>query len=184
MSSGRTSRRWHGRTSSATSAAPRPWRLITGGLPGDQEPAAPAEGAPPADAARAGEPPPAGEFDRVVLDMLAPWEHVRVAAGALIPGGLICCYLATTTQLSRIVEALRGHGGFAEPQALETLLRDWHVDGLAVRPEHRMVGHTGFLVTARRLAAGVTAPPRRRRPSKGAEAAAALAAGDPVAAGH
>jgi tRNA (adenine57-N1/adenine58-N1)-methyltransferase len=48
--------------------------------------------------------------------------------------------------------------------------RGWHVDGLAVRPEHRMIGHTGFLITARRLADGVTAPPRRRRPSKGAEA--------------
>ena len=47
-------------------------------------------------------------------------------------------------------------------------MRGWHVDGLAVRPDHRMIGHTGFLVTARRLAEGVTAPPRRRRPAKGA----------------
>ena len=85
-------------------------------------------------------------------------------------GGLICCYVATTTQLSRTVEALRAHGSFAEPAAWESMLRGWHVDGLAVRPEHRMVGHTGFLVTARRLADGVTAPPRRRRPSKGAHA--------------
>src|SRR6185369_15215932 len=59
-------------------------------------------------------------------------------------------------------------GSFAEPHAFETMLRDWHLDGLAVRPEHRMVGHTGFLVTARRLADGVAAPPRRRRPAKGA----------------
>ena len=50
--------------------------------------------------------------------------------------------------------------------------RGWHVDGLAVRPEHRMVGHTGFLITARRLADGVSAPARRRRPSKGAPEAA------------
>jgi tRNA (adenine57-N1/adenine58-N1)-methyltransferase catalytic subunit len=107
-------------------------------------------------------------FDRVILDMLAPWECVPDAAAALIPGGLICCYVATTTQLSRIVEELRAHGGFFEPAAWETLARGWHVDGLAVRPEHRMIGHTGFLVTARRLAEGVTAPPRRRRPSKGA----------------
>jgi tRNA (adenine57-N1/adenine58-N1)-methyltransferase len=109
-----------------------------------------------------------GEVDRVVLDLLAPWEHVPAAAGWLVPGGLICCYVATTTQLSRVVEALRGHGGFDEPAAWESLLRGWHVEGLAVRPEHRMVGHTGFLVTARRLAPGVTAPPRRRRPAKGA----------------
>ena len=111
---------------------------------------------------------PAGTFDRVVLDMLAPWENVEGAARALIPGGLICCYVATTTQLSRVVEELRAHGGFFEPAAWETLNRGWHVDGLAVRPDHRMIAPTGFLVTARRLADGVTAPARRRRPAKGA----------------
>ena len=108
-----------------------------------------------------------GTFDRVILDMLAPWENVGEAARALIPGGLICCYVATTTQLSRIVEELRGHGSFYEPAAWETLYRGWHVEGLAVRPDHRMIGHTGFLVTARRLADGVTPPARRRRPAKG-----------------
>lgn len=102
--------------------------------------------------------------DRAILDMLAPWEPLPAVAAALAPGGVVCAYVATTTQLSRIVEALRGHGGFAEPEAFETLQRPWHVEGLAVRPGHRMVGHTGFLVTARRLAPGVTAPPRRRRP--------------------
>jgi tRNA (adenine57-N1/adenine58-N1)-methyltransferase len=107
-------------------------------------------------------------FDRVILDMLAPWENVAGAARALIPGGLICCYVATTTQLSRVVEELRAHGGFFEPAPWETLYRGWHVDGLAVRPDHRMIAHTGFLVTARRLADGVTAPARRRRPAKGA----------------
>jgi tRNA (adenine57-N1/adenine58-N1)-methyltransferase len=109
----------------------------------------------------------AGTFDRVILDMLAPWENVADAARALIPGGLICCYVATTTQLSRIVEELRGHGSFYEPAAWETLYRGWHVEGLAVRPDHRMIGHTGFLVTARRLADGVAPPLRRRRPAKG-----------------
>ena len=113
-------------------------------------------------------PPDESSFDRVVLDMLAPWENVAAAAHVLIPGGLICCYVATTTQLSRVVEELRGHGGFFEPAAWETLYRGWHVDGLAVRPDHRMIAHTGFLVTARRLATGVSAPPRRRRPAKGA----------------
>jgi tRNA (adenine57-N1/adenine58-N1)-methyltransferase len=126
------------------------WRLTVGDL-ADAEPAA--------------EP-----YDRVVLDMLAPWEHAGTAGRLLIPGGLVCCYVATTTQLSRITEALRGEGRFDEPTAWESLLRGWHVEGLAVRPEHRMVGHTGFLVTARRLADGVTPPPRRRRPAKGAEA--------------
>ncbi|HEX2314295.1 MAG TPA: tRNA (adenine-N1)-methyltransferase [Thermomonospora sp.] len=108
------------------------------------------------------------DVDRVVLDMLAPWECLEAVAKALVPGGMVCAYIATTTQMSRVVEALREHGSFAEPYAFETLLRSWHVDGLAVRPDHRMVGHTGFLVTARRLAEGVTPPARRRRPAKGA----------------
>lgn len=106
--------------------------------------------------------------DRVVLDMLAPWEVLHEVAAALVPGGVACCYVATTPQLSRTVEALRESGRFAEPASWESLLRNWHVDGLAVRPDHRMVGHTGFLVTARRLAEGVSPPPRRRRPAKGA----------------
>ena len=109
------------------------------------------------------------DFDRVILDMLAPWDCVDAVASVLAPGGLACCYVATTTQLSRTVEALRGHGGFDEPAAWESLTRGWHVEGLAVRPEHRMVGHTGFLVTARRLAPGVIPPPRRRRPAKAAQ---------------
>ena len=119
---------------------------------------------------------PAEQFDRVILDMLAPWECVADAAEALIPGGLVCCYVATTTQLSRVTEELRAHGGFFEPAAWETMMRGWHLDGLAVRPEHRMIGHTAFLVTARRLADGVSAPPRRRRPSKGAHPDEALPA--------
>jgi tRNA (adenine57-N1/adenine58-N1)-methyltransferase len=106
--------------------------------------------------------------DRVVLDMLAPWECLDTVARSLAPGGVLCCYLATTTQLSRTVESMREDGRFAEPAPWETMLRTWHVEGLAVRPDHRMNGHTGFLVTARRLADGVSAPPRRRRPAPGA----------------
>ena len=112
-------------------------------------------------------------FDRVVLDMVAPWEHIGTAAGALIGGGVICCYVSTVTQLSRTVEAVREQGSFDEPAAWESLTRGWHVDGLAVRPAHRMIAHTGFLVTARRLADGVIPPPRRRRPAKGAREAEA-----------
>ena len=121
------------------------------------------------------------EVDRVILDMLAPWEVLPTAARALIPGGVLIAYVATTTQMSAVVEALRAGGGFTEPRGWETLVRDWHVDGLAVRPDHRMVAHTAFLVSARKLADGVTAPKRQRKPSKGAEAYAALrAAGLPV----
>jgi tRNA (adenine57-N1/adenine58-N1)-methyltransferase catalytic subunit len=107
----------------------------------------------------------AGEVDRVVLDMLAPWECLDAASHALAPGGVLIAYVATTTQLSRTVEDLRAHGSFTEPVAWESMVREWHVEGLAVRPEHRMVGHTGFLVRSRRLADGVAPPPRRRRPT-------------------
>ena len=108
------------------------------------------------------------DVDRVVLDMLAPWDVLDTVAKAMLPGAVLCVYVATTTQLSRVVEAMREHGSFTEPLAWETLVRGWHVDGLAVRPDHRMVGHTGFLTTSRRLAPGVLPPPRRRRPAKGA----------------
>lgn len=106
--------------------------------------------------------------DRVVLDMLAPWDCLERAADILRPGGVLCCYVATTTQMSRVVEAMRDAGRWTEPEATETLLRSWHVSGLAVRPSHRMVGHTGFLVMARRLADGTVLPTRRTRPAKGA----------------
>lgn len=96
--------------------------------------------------------------DRVVLDMLAPWECVESVAEALKPGGLIVVYVATVTQLSRVAEEIRALSRFTEPEAFESLVRPWHLQGLAVRPEHRMIGHTGFLITARRLAPGTILP--------------------------
>ena len=71
--------------------------------------------------------------------------------------------------VKHIVEAAREHGGFTEPQAWESLVRGWHLEGLAVRPEHRMHAHTGFLVSTRRLADGVAAPLVKRRPAKGTQ---------------
>ncbi|MBD8077655.1 tRNA (adenine-N1)-methyltransferase [Cellulosimicrobium arenosum] len=110
---------------------------------------------------------PDGTVDRVVLDMLAPWENLDAVARALVPGGVLVCYVATTTQLSRVAEGLRADGRYAEPTAWETMVRGWHLEGLAVRPQHRMIGHTGFLISARRLADGVAPPERKRRPAKG-----------------
>jgi tRNA (adenine57-N1/adenine58-N1)-methyltransferase len=104
--------------------------------------------------------------DRVVLDMLHPWDVLSTVSGALVAGGVLTVYVATTTQLSRSAEALREAGCYTEPQAWETLQRPWHTVGLAVRPEHRMVAHTAFLLTARRLAQGVVPPTPQRRPSR------------------
>ncbi|WP_036960163.1 tRNA (adenine-N1)-methyltransferase [Pseudoclavibacter soli] len=107
-----------------------------------------------------------GTADAVVLDMLAPWETLDPVVAALRPGGVLVVYVATVTQLSRVMEAIRDTERFTDPRASETLVRDWHVEGLAVRPEHRMIGHTGFLLSARLLAPGVRLPDIARRPSK------------------
>ena len=107
-------------------------------------------------------------YDRVILDMLAPWECVDIAARALRPGGVFLAYVATTTQLSATAEAIKSDGRFTEPESSETLVRGWHHEGLAVRPQQRMIGHTGFLIQSRRMAPGVEVLARRRRPAKGA----------------
>lgn len=107
-----------------------------------------------------------GAIDRVVLDMLAPWENIDAVADALVPGGVVIAYVATVTQMSRFAEMIRADDRFTEPSCSESLVRGWHVDGLAVRPDHRMVGHTGFLVIARRMADGHVAPERRKRGGK------------------
>ena len=107
------------------------------------------------------------DYDRVVLDMLSPWECVETAAQALVPGGVLISYVATTTQLSKIAEAIKENGNFTEPESSETIVRGWHHEGLAVRPQHRIIGHTGFLIFTRRMASGVPVLQRRRRPSKG-----------------
>jgi tRNA (adenine57-N1/adenine58-N1)-methyltransferase len=108
------------------------------------------------------------KYDRVILDMLAPWECVAFASDVLRPGGVFLAYVATTTQLSATAEALKEDGRFTEPLSSETIVRDWHHEGLAVRPMQRMIGHTGFLIVSRRMAPGVEVLARRRRPSKGA----------------
>jgi tRNA (adenine57-N1/adenine58-N1)-methyltransferase len=122
--------------------------------------------------------------DRMVLDLLAPWLALPAVSGALRPGGVLIGYVATTTQISRLVEGIREIGGFTEPATWESMVRGWHVVGLAVRPEHRMIGHTAFLISARRLAPGVVAPTRQRRPAKTGDsdlpAAVAVSAPQPL----
>ncbi|WP_329061796.1 tRNA (adenine-N1)-methyltransferase [Amycolatopsis sp. NBC_01480] len=108
-----------------------------------------------------------GEVDRVVLDMLAPWDQLPNVAAHLVPGGVLTVYVATVTQLSRVTESLREQQCWTEPESWESLVRPWHVVGLAVRPDHRMVAHTAFLLTARRLADGTVSPRVSRRPAKG-----------------
>jgi len=106
--------------------------------------------------------------DRAILDMLAPWECIDAVGEVLEPGGVLCCYVATTTQLGRTMDTLRVHGGWLEPRGVEVQVRDWHAEGLAIRPGHGGTGHTGFLIHTRRLAPGVTAPLKKRRPAPGA----------------
>ena len=90
-------------------------------------------------------------FDRVVLDLPEPWRAVGTTTEALVPGGILCCYLPTVPQVSQTVEAMRG-AGFGLIETLEGLVRTWNVEGQSVRPDHRMVAHTGFLITGRKLA--------------------------------
>jgi tRNA (adenine57-N1/adenine58-N1)-methyltransferase catalytic subunit len=90
--------------------------------------------------------------DRVVLDLLEPWTVAKAAADALHPGGILASYTPTVPQVMRLREALDTDERWGMAETVETLVRGWHVDGLAVRPDHRMVAHTAFLTTARRLA--------------------------------
>ncbi|AHC25666.1 MULTISPECIES: tRNA (adenine-N1)-methyltransferase [Mycobacteriaceae] len=106
---------------------------------------------------------PDREIDRVVLDMLAPWEVLDTVAGALVAGGVLIIYVATVTQLSRTVEALREQQCWTEPRSWETMQRGWNVVGLAVRPQHNMRGHTAFLISARKLAPGTITPTLLKR---------------------
>ncbi|MDN6241671.1 tRNA (adenine-N1)-methyltransferase [Corynebacterium variabile] len=107
-----------------------------------------------------------GLVDRVILDMLAPWECLETVRDLLIPGGVFMTYVATVPQLMKVMEGIRELKCFTEPKAWESLVREWKVEGLATRPEHRMNAHTAFLVWARRLADDTVAPRPQRRARK------------------
>ena len=110
---------------------------------------------------------PEASVDRVVLDMLAPWDVLDAVARVLVPGGVLVIYVATVTQLSKVVEAMREQQCWTEPRSWESLQRGWNVVGLAVRPEHTMRGHTAFLISARRLAPGTVTPTPLRKKGRG-----------------
>jgi tRNA (adenine57-N1/adenine58-N1)-methyltransferase len=111
---------------------------------------------------------PDGSVDRAVLDMLAPWEVLDTVSRLVVAGGVLVIYVATVTQLSRAVEAVRAQQCWTEPRSWETLQRGWNVVGLAVRPQHSMRVHTAFLIAARRIAPGAVAPVPlgRKRPGR------------------
>lgn len=109
---------------------------------------------------------PEHSFDRIVLDMLDPWNRLEQAYRVIAPGGVLIAYITTTTQMSRLVEALREAGHWTDPAIQETLERTWKAQGLAVRPDHAMIGHTGFLVVSRAMAEGFAALRKRDRATK------------------
>jgi tRNA (adenine57-N1/adenine58-N1)-methyltransferase len=92
--------------------------------------------------------------DRMVVDLAEPWQLLDHAAGALRPGGILVAYVPTVLQVKQQVDAMRAHGGFAAVEVMESLLRFWHVQDRSVRPEHRMVAHTGFILVAHRVQEG------------------------------
>jgi tRNA (adenine57-N1/adenine58-N1)-methyltransferase len=130
----------HARRNVATfhGEAPENWQLILGDLADSELPDA--------------------SVDRAVLDMLAPWDVLDSVSRLVVPGGVLVIYVATVTQLSKVVEAVRAQQCWTEPRSWETLQRGWNVVGLAVRPQHSMRGHTAFLIVMRRLAPGAVAP--------------------------
>ena len=109
---------------------------------------------------------PEHSFDRIMLDMLDPWNRLEQAYRVIAPGGVLVAYVTTTTQLSRMAEALREAGCWTEPDIQETLERDWKAQGLAIRPDHQMIGHTGFLMVSRAMAPGFQALRKRDRATK------------------
>jgi tRNA (adenine57-N1/adenine58-N1)-methyltransferase len=100
------------------------------------------------------------DIDRLVLDLPEPWQVIERAWHSLTPGGILLCYLPTVLQVKSLIDALRNDKRFACIETSESLMRFWHFKGMSARPQHRMVAHTGFLTSARRLADGQLDIPR------------------------
>lgn len=90
------------------------------------------------------------DLDRVILDLPEPWQAVKHAARAMHRGGVLVAYTPQITQAVQLREELAGQG-FGMVDTIEVLNRGWHIEGQSVRPDHRMVAHTGFLTSARLL---------------------------------
>jgi len=101
-------------------------------------------------------------LDRIVLDLPEPWRVVPHAETAMRSGGILCAYLPTINQTSQLRHAME-RSRFGMAVSLEVLQRTWHIEDRSVRPDHRMVGHTGFLTTARLLAPSEEPPPYNAR---------------------
>ena len=106
------------------------------------------------------------DVDRLIVDLAEPWRLLDAVAGTLRPGGVVTAFLPTALQVKELVDALRA-GGFGAVETLETLARFWHVRDRSIRPAHRMVAHTGFLVFARRLAGNSELTPQKACSSEG-----------------
>lgn len=104
--------------------------------------------------------------DRIVFDLLDPWNQLREAERIIRYGGIVGIYVTTTTQMNRVCDALRESHLWSDPEITESMERHWKAEGLSVRPEHSMIGHTGFLITARRLAHNTMPLEKRRHGSK------------------
>src|SRR5262249_29362548 len=92
--------------------------------------------------------------DRMVIDLAEPWQLLERAAASLRPGGVLTAFVPTVLQVKHLVDALHASPEFGASETLETLTRFWHVGERSIRPTHRMVAHTGFLIFCRRLVPG------------------------------
>jgi tRNA (adenine57-N1/adenine58-N1)-methyltransferase len=116
--------------------------------------------------------------DRAVFDLPEPWRLVDPVARVLRPGGIFLSYVPTILQSHQISEALNRHPGYALVETFETLFRPWNIDGLSVRPFHRMVAHTGFLTIARRVVPEPGVPRPARAPAEPPEPGDVAGPGD------